>query len=77
MRKAPTMKIHVHSKTGAFLGSVAGLFLSAFGKSHRGPTVEDFKRLDFKTSTQRVGVRFGEKIRDVFRFKWLRRNQRA
>jgi hypothetical protein len=33
---------------------------------------DDFKRADFKTSTQHLGISFSEKIRDVFRFRWLK-----
>jgi hypothetical protein len=62
-----------HSKIGSFLGWFAGLFLSLFGKSPAKPTTEDFKRAEFKTSTQSLGVRFSERIRKVFRFKWLRK----
>jgi hypothetical protein len=29
--------------------------------------------MEFKTSTQHLGVRFTEKIRQVFRFRWIRR----
>ena len=50
----------------------AGL-LSVFGKSPAKPAVEDLKRADFKTSTQRLGIRFSDKIRNVFRFQWLKK----
>ncbi len=59
-----------HPKTNPFVSFVAGL-LSLFGKSKVKPSAEDFKRAEFKTSTQRLGVSFTEKIRDIFRFKWL------
>jgi hypothetical protein len=58
----------VRTKINSFL---AGAMLSIFGKSGTKPTAEDFKRTEFRTSTQRMGLRFTEKIRDVFRFKWL------
>jgi len=60
------------SKINSFLGLLAGWLLSLFGKSHPKPVAEDLKRADFKTSTQHLGVRFSEKIRDVFRFRWLK-----
>jgi len=60
-------------KISSFLGSLAGLFLSMFGKSADKPTVEDLKRAEFKTSTQKLGIRFSERIRDVFRFRWLKK----
>jgi len=55
------------SKINSFLGLLAGWLLTLFAKSPR-----DLKRADFKTSTQHLGVRFSEKIRDVFRFRWLK-----
>jgi len=61
----------LRNKINSFLGLLAGIFLSMFGKSRRMPTVEHLKRAEFKTSTQRLGVRFTEKVRDVFSFKWL------
>ena len=60
------------SKINSFLGLLASGLLSLFGKSPSKPTADDLKRADFKTSTQHVGVRFSEKIRNVFRFKWLK-----
>jgi hypothetical protein len=35
--------------------------------------MEDLKRAEFGTSTQKIGVRFTERIRDVFRFEWLKK----
>jgi hypothetical protein len=32
----------------------------------------DLKSFEFSTSTQRIGVRFIDKIRDVFRHRWLK-----
>jgi hypothetical protein len=61
------------TKAGSFLGFIASGVSSLFGKSSTKLTREDLQRADFDTSTQRLGVRFNEKIRDVFRFKWLRK----
>jgi len=60
------------AKINSFLGLLAGRLLSVFGKSPAKPTTDDFNRMEFKTSTQRLGIRFSERIREVFRFKWLR-----
>jgi len=60
------------TKINSFLGLLAGGLLSLFGKSPPKPDVDDLKRADFKTSTQRLGIRFSEKIRDVFRFRWFK-----
>ena len=61
------------SKKRTLLGLLAGGLLSIFGKSPAKLTAEDFKKAEFKTSTQRLGISFTERIRQVFRFKWLKR----
>jgi hypothetical protein len=61
------------TKINSFLGFLAAGLLSLFGKPARKPVADDLKRADFKTSAQILGVRFSEKIRDVFRFKWIKR----
>jgi hypothetical protein len=63
----------MRKKIGSVLGLIAGAMLSLFGKSPAKPTAEDLGRMEFKTSTQRMGIRFTERIRDVFRFKWIKR----
>jgi len=68
------MKMSGHSKKNSFFALLIGLF-SKFGKTKIRPTVEDLKRADFNTSTQRLGVRFTERIRNIFRFKWLIRKR--
>jgi hypothetical protein len=60
-------------KTNTVLGNMAGLLATVFGAKPTKPTVEDLKREEFGASTQRLGVRFTERIRDVFRFKWLKK----
>jgi hypothetical protein len=66
------MTMRFSAKINSFLGFLAGWVLSLFGKSSRKPVADDLKRADFKTSTQHLGIRFSEKIRDVFRFRWLK-----
>jgi hypothetical protein len=63
----------VRGKKGLFFGALAGLLCLFFGKSPAEPAEDDLKHACFSTSTQRLGVRFTEKIRDVFRFRWLRK----
>jgi hypothetical protein len=63
----------VRTKIGSFLGLLAGQLLSIFGKSPPRPAADDLKRTEFKTSTQRLGIRFTERIRKVFRFRWIRK----
>jgi len=53
------------------LGFIAGILGNAFGSRAAKPTTQDLKNADFPASTQRLGLRFTERIRDVFRFKWI------
>jgi hypothetical protein len=57
----------------SFIGFIAAGIMSLFGKKSGKVTTEDLKRAEFKTGTQRLGIRFSEKIRDVFRFRWIRK----
>ena len=61
-------------KKSTFYGWVAGGLLGIFGKIPKGGGVEELKKADFKVSMPGIGVRFTEKIRGVFRFKWLKKH---
>ncbi|UCF42625.1 MAG: hypothetical protein JSV99_08485 [Planctomycetota bacterium] len=63
----------VRTKINSFLGLLASGLLSVFGKSPAKATAADLRRMEFKTSTQRLGIRFNERIRRIFRFRWLKR----
>jgi predicted dienelactone hydrolase len=63
----------IGEKFNSLLALFASLLLSIFGKSPPGPTTADLQQAEFKTSTQRLGIRFTERIRDVFRFRWLKK----
>jgi len=63
----------VRSKVNSFLGLFAGGLLSIFGREPAKHNTHALRQMDFKTSTQHLGVRFTEKIRQVFRFRWLKR----
>lgn len=63
----------VRTKFNSLLGFIAAEILLIFGKSSDRHTHKDLRNMEFKTSTQRIGVTFTEKIRDTFRFKWLRK----
>jgi len=34
---------------------------------------DDFKKMEFSTSTQKMGVGFTDKIRDIFRGRWIKK----
>ena len=57
----------------SFLSLIASGLLSIFSSRRIKHTAEDLKKAEFKASTQRLGIRFTEKIRDIFRFRWIKR----
>ncbi len=54
------------------LGAIAAKILLLFGRKPK-VSVEEAILSDFKTSTQKMGVSFTEKIRNVFRRRWIKR----
>jgi hypothetical protein len=54
------------------LGSFAGMLLRLFGRRPK-VTHADLRKAEFPTSTQRMGVRFTDKLRDSFRHRWLKK----
>jgi len=66
-------KLSLRTGLHTFVEMAAALLLSVFDKAHAPVRTRDLKRLEFKSSTQLLGVRFTERIRQVFRHRWLRR----
>ena len=58
-------------KSSRRLGFIAGLCSMLTRKK----PPKDTGKTDFSTSTQRMGVRFTEKIRTAFRAKWIKKSQ--
>jgi len=65
----------IRAKINSFLGFLAAVLLSAFGKSLPKAGPGDLHKAEFKTSVQQIGIRFSEKIRSVFRFRWLKKSR--
>ena len=59
-------------KHNLFISFVAGLMSIFFRKPK--PSSADIQKLDFKTSTQKMGIRFSEKIRNAFRLRWIKKS---
>ena len=59
-----------HNKKSSRLGFFVSL-AALFG-GRKKTTAEDMQKLEFKTSAQRIGVSFTEKIRDAFRHRWFK-----
>ncbi|MFA5422392.1 MAG: hypothetical protein WC374_00860 [Phycisphaerae bacterium] len=62
----------VRTWKNSFIAFFAAL-LSVFTRRKKSSN-DDLRNIDFKTSTQSLGVRFTDRVRDVFRFRWIRRN---
>ncbi|MDH4202778.1 MAG: hypothetical protein OEV87_07775 [Phycisphaerae bacterium] len=56
------------------LGLWAGLLLTLFGKSPRPDSEAELYKKDFHPNTQKMGLRFSERIRNAFRHRWLKRH---
>jgi hypothetical protein len=61
-----------HNKKSSRLGFLAGV-AALFSKRDK-TSAEDMQKLEFKTSTQWMGIRFTDKIRDAFRHKWIKKS---
>jgi hypothetical protein len=59
------------NKKSSRLGFLAGLAALCGRRSKA--TAEDMQKLEFKASTQRMGISFTDKIRDAFRHRWLKK----
>jgi len=61
------------SKKAGMLGAIASLLGGRFGRGNLPVRNKDIQNLDFPTSSQKMGVTFSEKIREVFRLRWIRK----
>ncbi len=57
----------------SLLSLLAANLIALLPKSPPKPTPQDLQEKDFKTSTQKLGLRFTEKIRDIFRGRWIKK----
>lgn len=71
-RNAPPKTVKGRSRKALWLGWMAGLAAQWGRSAQPGITGADLRRQDYSTSTQRMGVRLTERIRAVFRFRWIR-----
>lgn len=71
------MRVHTDAGKGPgakalWLGLAAGLIARLFRTRLPEVTGKDLQRNDYSISTQRMGVRFTERIRNAFRLRWIR-----
>jgi hypothetical protein len=63
------------SRKAAWLGCAASLLSRLRIRRMPRITSDDLRKQDYPISTQRMGIRFTERIRDTFRFRWLKRTR--
>ena len=68
-----SLKVNLIEK---WLGFWVSLLLNLLTAGRAKPDPQRMQRLDFRTSTQRMGLRFTERLRDRWRRKWLKLKQR-
>jgi hypothetical protein len=78
--RGPRLKVRRFSPPGrswkaAWLGYAVGLFSHLHIRRSPKITPDDLRKHDYPISTQKMGIRFTERIRDTFRFRWLKRTR--
>jgi len=63
------------SGKAAWFGCAVGLLSYLRIRRKLRPTPNDLRKHDYPISTQRMGIRFTERIRDTFRFRWLKQTR--
>jgi len=48
-------------------------FLLVISSLFKRKTSSDIRKMEFSTSTQKMGVGFTDKIRDIFRGRWIKK----
>ncbi len=56
----------------ATLGFIASL-ISAFTHKNKKKDTDDLSKIEYKNSTQTMGITFNDRIRNAFRFRWIKR----
>jgi hypothetical protein len=62
------------SGKATWLGYAASLLSRLHVRRRHKATSAELRKHDFPASTQRMGIRFTERIRDTFRFRWIKRS---
>lgn len=55
-----------------WVGSIVALLLGVLAGGRGRSQSNRASRMEFSSSAQRMGVRFGERVRQVWRHRWLR-----
>jgi hypothetical protein len=71
MRRIENLKFKIENCGISFLLRLITVISSLFRPK---TTSDDMKKVEFSSSSQRLGVSFTEKIRNIFRYRWIKRN---
>ena len=63
---------HRMSRKALWLGFAGGLLARLFRPSSAEVTGADLRKHDYAASTQRLGVRLTDRVRNMFRLRWIR-----
>jgi len=66
MRRIENLKLKIENWVISFV-----LVISSFFKRKEKPN--DIKKMECSTSTQKMGISFTDKIRDIFRGRWIKK----
>jgi hypothetical protein len=70
MRKIEDLKLKIENCGISFLLGVITAISSFFKPK---ATADDLKKMEFSSSSQRLGLWFSDKIRDIFRHRWIKK----
>ena len=66
------MTVSGHNQKSRRLGLGAGLLMGLFARKQQTLTPTELHEQDFHPNTQKMGLRFTDRMRKVFRLQWLR-----
>jgi hypothetical protein len=67
MKRIEDLRLKIENLKISFVIFISSLFKKKL-KS------KNLKEMDFSTSTQKIGVRFTDRIRDIFRHRWVKKS---
>jgi hypothetical protein len=67
MKRIEDLRLKIENLKISFVIFISSLFKKKL-KS------KNLKEIDFSTSTQKIGVRFTDRIRDIFRHRWVKKS---
>jgi hypothetical protein len=70
MRRIKNSKLKIQNFGRLFL---LGLITAIFSLFRPRATSADMKKMEFSASSQRLGVSFTEKVRNIFRGRWIKK----